>query len=313
MKMKTVTNQKTKTKTSLFFALLSFVVLSIMALAVPSAALACTAITESDVTAGGYTISSSGDYCLTEDIATNITTGIAIKINVDDVTIDMDGYELDNTAAAGSPVAIGIYANEIDNVTIRNGIIRGYYYAMILDSAPNSGRLVEDMIFSKNSTGIYSRGSDVMVRNNTVLDSDVTGIVISDADGASVINNYVGGLTRSDDAYGIYIIVYSSNVIVRDNRVAEITSTSGIAAGIGVSQTEHSVFENNYVSGLSGTSTTYGFKSHSGIAGNAYIGNHVIDADYGFHCASSTDWMRDNTTTGVTTLRSTCTDKGNNN
>ena len=312
MKMKTVTTMKTNQRTSIFFALLAFFILALVA---PSAALACTSITESDVTAGGYTISSSGDYCFTEDIATNMSSGQAIVIAADDVTIDLNGYELDDTAGSLSQA---IYSNGYDNLTVRNGTIKGFASAVALIGASSSGRLLEDLVVTNNTSSAFRvDGANITVRNNSIFDitggSGVETIQLNNADGASVINNYIAGsLAPSSHAYGIYLSS-GSNVIVKDNRIVDITSEGGFAAPIYVSSTDDSVFENNYISGTSASTTTYGFKEANSSSNNVYTNNHVIDADYGFYCDSSTSWMRDNTTTGVTTLRSTCTDKGNNN
>ena len=68
------------------------------------------------------TISQSGSYYLTSDIT--VTTGSAITIAADNVTLDLNGFTLRSTAspASGFGIALG---NARANVTILNGFITG--------------------------------------------------------------------------------------------------------------------------------------------------------------------------------------------
>ena len=70
-----------------------------------------------------FTINTAGSYYLTGNLS--VTTGNAILISVDDVTLDLNGFTISSTAATASGTAISIPSGAKDNVTIRNGHIRG--------------------------------------------------------------------------------------------------------------------------------------------------------------------------------------------
>jgi len=127
----------------------------------------CTAITSVPTT-----ITAQGVYCLTADLAPPIASGKAIEILANNVVLDFNGHRLGNGAGVGN-TATGIYAFQRQNVTIRNGTIRGFYYAINLnDSSPASttGLVVEDMrIDQATFGGILIGGRGGLVRRNTVL------------------------------------------------------------------------------------------------------------------------------------------------
>jgi hypothetical protein len=81
----------------------------------------CTAITSVP-----YTISVPGIYCLTGNLETAMTEGHAITINVNNVVIDLNGRKLGGGAAGAGTSAYGIYASGRENITIKNGTIRGF-------------------------------------------------------------------------------------------------------------------------------------------------------------------------------------------
>jgi hypothetical protein len=72
---------------------------------------------------GGFTIKAPGSYYLTANLT--ITSGDAIVITASDVTLDLSGFTLSSTTV--SPAAgTGVYiADNLSNITIRNGHIRG--------------------------------------------------------------------------------------------------------------------------------------------------------------------------------------------
>lgn len=70
---------------------------------------------------GAFTISQPGSYYLTTNI--NVTSGDGITINATEVSLDLAGFTISSTAnpAAGN----GIFLKGAQNITIRNGFIRG--------------------------------------------------------------------------------------------------------------------------------------------------------------------------------------------
>lgn len=67
-------------------------------------------------------ISTRGSYYLTGNLT--VSSGDAIFINTDDVTLDLNGFTISSTANPASGSAV-VFTNIRRNVTIRNGHIRG--------------------------------------------------------------------------------------------------------------------------------------------------------------------------------------------
>jgi hypothetical protein len=97
------------------------------------------------------TINRKGVYCLTEDFETNLNSGAAIKITANNVTIDLNGYKIENHAAGTT--ASGIYAFRKKNITIRNGTIRGFYVGIWLKDS-STGHRIENIRTDGNTWDI---------------------------------------------------------------------------------------------------------------------------------------------------------------
>jgi len=83
-------------------------------------------------------ITSQGVYCLNHDLATAMTSGNAIDIQTNNVTVDCNGYKIGGLAAGPSSVAYGIHADTTrQNITIRNCGIRGFVEGIYLVAAPD--------------------------------------------------------------------------------------------------------------------------------------------------------------------------------
>ncbi|MBN1675928.1 MAG: hypothetical protein JXR37_33095 [Kiritimatiellae bacterium] len=70
-----------------------------------------------------YTITNSGSYYLTRNLTTSAETN-GIVIEADDVTLDLNGFILSGTPSAWCGIALGTQTNR--NITIRNGVVRGW-------------------------------------------------------------------------------------------------------------------------------------------------------------------------------------------
>jgi hypothetical protein len=81
----------------------------------------CTAvISQTNIGSGNtFIITSTGYYCLSESVA--FTTGVAITISSNDVTLDLNGYAINGGGNSGT-TAIQL-SNGVTNVIIQNGII----------------------------------------------------------------------------------------------------------------------------------------------------------------------------------------------
>ena len=87
----------------------------------------CTAITTLP-----YTVNISGVYCLTGNLSTSMTVGNAITIAANNVTIDLNGWHLGGRTSGLGTQAFGIYAHQQNNITIKNGTVRGFFMASTL-------------------------------------------------------------------------------------------------------------------------------------------------------------------------------------
>jgi hypothetical protein len=182
------------------------------------------------------TITSQGVYCLTGHLTTSQTSGSAIGIAAPNVVLDLNGWKVGGQAAGKGTYAAGIYSSQI-NVTIKNGIVRGFRYGIHLLGA---GAVVEDVRADQNTIrGIYLSGDGSIVRRNHVVNTggstlsanaDALGIAC-EAAGALVENNTVSGLSPSGSGVGVGIVVAGVSNVVRGNT---ILGSSTPAAGYGV-------------------------------------------------------------------------------
>jgi hypothetical protein len=191
-----------------------------------------------------YTINVQGHYCFNRNLSTAITTGNAITINADYVLLDLNNFKLGGGSAGPTTQAIGIYAEDHSNITIRNGNIRGFHTAIrVWDSSVTAANVtIENNVLDGNIVqAVYSDLDNITVRNNQILETGVGGVgtfayavtfgdnpwVVEDnfisgiyADTARVVG---GGYTYS---YGVLdhntIAAYSADAgagICRDNNV----------------------------------------------------------------------------------------------
>ena len=272
----------------------------------------CTPIT------GQTVISTQGIYCLTGNVETNLASGIAIQIAVNNVTIDFNGYKLGNLSAGAGTAARGVYASGRKNVTIRNGIIRGFYRGMYLVNG--SGYLVEDMIVDGNTyTGIYiTSTTGVVVRNNRVVNTGgsatinhAIGLAITHCTGSMVDSNIVDKTTAVNTGWAFGLDVsYSDYIAAKGNRITNTSSISNSAVGIYAPYADHGVIEDNAVLGTSSTGDRIGIY----IAGTntQAEGNRISNVLTGIQCVYASSEIKDNSVTNATTPYTGCTDSGGN-
>src|SRR5262245_3126819 len=68
-------------------------------------------------------ITTQGVHCLTQNLTTGITSGNAITVGTNTVTVDLNGFTHGHTRSAD---VNGIAATGRRNVTVTNGTIRGF-------------------------------------------------------------------------------------------------------------------------------------------------------------------------------------------
>lgn len=220
-----------------------------------------------EITSLPAVITTQGVHCLKHDLDTSMTSGVAITINTNNVVLDMNGFKLGGMSAGAGTSATGIFAVDRQNITIRNGTIRGFHRNLALTasavgSASNGlskGHVVEDMrIDTGRKIGIMVQGRHSIVRNNLVIDGGnggsalAWGIYVGDGPGHSVTGNIVDGVAETTSVTGI-AVSYASETLVQGNEVRSLSGSSTV--GVLVSSSDRVVLKSNIVTNASaGTS-----------------------------------------------------------
>ncbi len=166
----------------------------------------CTAITTVPAV-----ISTPGVYCLTGSLTTAVTSGKAIDIQASNVVLDLNGFRIAGLAAGPATATYGIYALNRQNITVRNGIVRGFIAGIFLEGSSSQGHLIEDVRADQNTTvGIGVGGNRHIIRNNQVVATGggtgapfAAGIIL-DGSGNRVLNNDVMSVSHPmSEAVGI--------------------------------------------------------------------------------------------------------------
>ena len=100
------------------------------------------------------TITTQGVWCFRKDLSTAITSGGAITIATNNVTIDCNDFKLGGLAAGAATAARGIQASDKLNATIRNCNVRGFYAGVYIDGtarAKTAGHVIENNRFASNT------------------------------------------------------------------------------------------------------------------------------------------------------------------
>ncbi len=164
-------------------------------------------------------ITVQGVYCLKSNLATAITTGNAIEIQTNNVTIDFNNFKMGGLAAGANTEARGVYAYKRQNITLRNGNIRGFQIGIYLDGDNDytnyGGHVIENNRLDRNTyIGMWITGSSNIIRGNQMNSTGIANTInyssygiVSFGPGAKVLNNEVDGTLAdlNSDAYGIYI------------------------------------------------------------------------------------------------------------
>lgn len=237
-----------------------------------------------------------GTWCLRQDLSTAITSGSAIAVTANNVTLDCNHFKLGGLAAGPGTLTMGI-ASYRDNVTVRNCHVRGFRTGFS-GSSTETGQLVEDNRFQSNTAvGIDVSGTGSTVRRNLVLDTggSTSGTVIfagiAAGGGVDVLDNTVDSVTAdtSDhEAVGLFVAGPGSGGVVKGNRVRNIIGPEG--------------------------AQPYAVKVFSHP--NSLVGNHLAGAasavDHGLYCVDASSRAQDNVINGYTFSLQGCGDAGGN-
>jgi hypothetical protein len=240
-------------------------------------------------------INSVGTYCLNANLATSITSGIAININIDDVTLDCNDFRLDGLGGGDATLAYGIYTNGRSSLTVRNCNVRGFHYGMLL--LGGTGHLVEDNRLDNNTyVGLRVDGNRSIVRRNRIADT--------------------GGSTAQARAFAV---ITNGTVDVLDNTVAGVVARSGgngNAYGVHATNNASGSLSNNRLRAIlrDGTGVAYGI--YHATSGRVVMrDNDLLGAGgpgLGLRCHSADGSARDNLILGFSAGISGCSNDGGN-
>jgi len=278
-------------------ALVAFLLLILLACATPRRAAAAEGYDGCSgfITSLPAVIAAEGTWCLKQDLATAITSGYAIRINSNNVTIDCNGFKVGGLTAGPDTAADGIVAFNQSHVTVRNCSVRGFNTGIWLNAS------------SATSAG------DHLVENNRIDGNTHYGLNIS-GDGSIVRRNLVtnsGGTANCCQVVGIYV---GYSVYVLDNTIAGVVSTPSYARGIEAGLDSASI-SGNRISGITGAGAPSAIvassSDHLTIRDNHLLGDGSTGT-YGIYCSDSSPIAKDNEVNGFASGISYCTDAGGN-
>ncbi len=225
-----------------------------------------------------YTISQSGSYYVTGNLDGS-SGGITILSS--DVTLDLMGFTLDG---GGSINDEGIYISIVDNVTIKNGAIRGFGTHGISQSATSGGipgnntrilnmRVIDNGSLTSYTSGIITNAPNSLVSGCTVMGHPGNGIRVSET--ATVRNNLVHSNGRSGISRGSLIVgnVVSNNGNGGSNIYDAIDTSNAVI--------RNNVVKNNQYSGISGPNLLVenNLLDSNNLAEDASKGGIVVNGD----------------------------------
>jgi hypothetical protein len=148
-----------------------------------------------------YVIYQPGSYYLSKNIS--VTTGDAIEISADNVTLDLGGFAISSSkggSGSGSGVSTSVAHNRL---TIFNGTIDaapgagvGFASGIFITGAPKQILISDIQISGVSGNGIYM-GFQGNVRHCTVSDCGSNGIVAEEVSDCCVLNASACGILGS--------------------------------------------------------------------------------------------------------------------
>jgi hypothetical protein len=233
-------------------------------------------------------IGTQGIWCLKGDLSTGMTSGYAIEVQANNVTIDCNGFKIGGLAAGSATETYGIVALERHNVSIRNCNIRGFIGGVAMIGG--SGHVVEDNRFDNSTAGaIEIQGSGSVIRRNAAFDTGGSSapsvkdaFVISTYGSVDILDNTIDGAFVVVGSDGRSVGIQSgggfpgdnASATIANNRIRGLTADgSGAIAGIlrggsnGAAIVENQLFSTGH-----GTGITCAENDQDSVTGNIVLG-----------------------------------------
>ena len=175
-------------------------------------------------------LNDQGVYCFDRHWVVRANSGNMITINNNNITLDMKGFKLGNRAAAITTKATGIRATSQVNITVRNGIIRGFLIGIRISG---DGILVENNLVEYSYfAGVHVEGMNNVIRNNRIQnvgnapgETFATGISMPDSERVQIINNTISNVEQSGKISGIGISE-SKIIEIKENSIYDLKRAS---------------------------------------------------------------------------------------
>ncbi|MGA6970000.1 MAG: right-handed parallel beta-helix repeat-containing protein [Candidatus Binatus sp.] len=144
-------------------------------------------------------------YRLTGSLTVSSTTADAIDVNVNHVTIDLNGFAI--SGPGGSPTGTGINGQTAGALTVENGSITGFGAAGGSGVYTGNNGIVRNVQANANGIGIEA-GTESAISGNTVNSNSADGIYCPGSgsgcliSGNTIDNNHGYGIGASDGTTG---------------------------------------------------------------------------------------------------------------
>lgn len=174
------------------------------------------------------TISTAGVWCLKTDLSTAITSGSAITVAANNVTIDCNDFRIGGLAAGTGTQTTGITIGSRLNAIVRHCNIRGFHIGV--NSYNGGGHLVEgNRITGSTVAGIQIQSAGSIVARNVITDTggttaylgavDTTAISVNSA--TDVVDNVISGIEQSSFGGSMVGIASANNAgaTISGNRI----------------------------------------------------------------------------------------------
>ncbi len=173
------------------------------------------------------------------------------------ITLDLNGHLVDGVGSG-----VGIRNPGFDNVTITDGSVSGG----VRDTVPVPAEITTGV--QQFETGVFLSGSATgnIVSALQVTSTSVIGILLSDADDATVRGNSLFG-----NGTGIALLDGTQNALVLRN-----TITAGLGEGIRVAGSHNNRLENNRISDSTGLAIVLDFARDNIVTGNTVSNNQGV-------------------------------------
>jgi parallel beta-helix repeat protein len=186
-----------------------------------------------------YTINQSGSYYLTRSVH---SADSGIWISVDNVTLDLMGFTLEGSGNDYSGILIASGSQTIENVVVRNGIVRNFQWGVRCNAAENCR--FEGVIAADNTEmGFYFWNSSAVSSGNvidgcTAIRNGIHGINSTNLNAAGEWsrNSIVNSRALHNGSAGIQVTVNAGTAI--DNVIEGCFVADNGAAGISISSVQ---------------------------------------------------------------------------